>query len=462
MIAGLKPYVEYRDSGISWLGDIPSHWSVERAKWLFFKMNRPSNKDDEVITCFRDGTVTLRKNRRLRGFTESINETGYQGIHEGDLVIHMMDAFAGAVGVSDSNGKGTPVYIVCQSKNGVNPHYYSHLIRHMAKSEWILALAKGIRERSTDFRYEMFETQWVPVPPSDEQILIVRFIEYEIGHLDQAIRAKRKVIALLNEQKQAIIHRAVTRGLDPTISLKLSSVPEVGYIPEHWKELLNQVVFREAIRPYGGSSEIPLSLSQRDGLIPTDDLKERTLRTASYAGWKVVIPGDLVLNRFKAHLGVFFSANLRGIVSFHYGVFAPKTTIHTKYYEYLYHTTPFKAIYAGRSNGMTVGLQNLSNQNFYSVRTIVPPYEEQVEIVRYVESVMAPLNNATQQLDKAIKLLYEFRSRLIADTVTGKLDVRELAAHLPLTTSPSIDLDNELSIDESPSDQEIDDEEAEA
>src|ERR1700747_1544563 len=110
MIDSLKPYPATRDSDIPWLGEIPSHWSIGRAKWLFQKMDRAPRDSDEVVTCFRDGIVTLRKNRRVRGFTESIKEIGYQGIRKGDLVIHAMDAFAGAVGVSDSDGKGSPVY----------------------------------------------------------------------------------------------------------------------------------------------------------------------------------------------------------------------------------------------------------------------------------------------------------------------------------------------------------------
>src|SRR5689334_10923120 len=156
MIQELKPYPAYKDSGLPWLGEVPNHWRMERAKWLFRKMDRPVHENDEVVTCFRDGVVTLRKNRRVRGFTESIKEIGYQGIRRGDLVIHAMDAFAGAVGVADSDGKGTPVYSVCEPLPRVNAHFYAYLVREMARSEWILALAKGIRERSTDFRFEGF------------------------------------------------------------------------------------------------------------------------------------------------------------------------------------------------------------------------------------------------------------------------------------------------------------------
>lgn len=164
MIADLKPYAEYKESGLAVAWRHSHHWASERAKWLFSKMDRPVREEDEVVTCFRDGMVTLRKNRRLRGFTEATVFSGYQGIRKGDLVIHGMDAFAGAIGVSDSDGKGTPVYNVCQPRSGANAGYYAQLVRQMSQSQWILALAKGIRERSTDFRFEMFGNQRVPLP----------------------------------------------------------------------------------------------------------------------------------------------------------------------------------------------------------------------------------------------------------------------------------------------------------
>ena len=121
----LKPYPKMKDSGIEWLGEVPAHWGIERGKWLFSKMDRPVREADEVVTCFRDGVVTLRKNRRVRGFTESLQEIGYQGIRRGDLVVHGMDAFAGAIGVADSDGKGTPVYSVCEPGPTARAEYYA-------------------------------------------------------------------------------------------------------------------------------------------------------------------------------------------------------------------------------------------------------------------------------------------------------------------------------------------------
>lgn len=220
----LKPYPAYQDSGVPWLGDIPAHWDTERAKWLFRKMKRPVRPDDDVVTCFRDGTVTLRKNRRVRGFTNALREIGYQGVRKGDLVIHAMDAFAGAVGVSDSDGKCTPVYAVCQPQADSSSYYYAYVVREMARSQWIAALAKGVRERSTGFRFEGFAAQIVPLPPPEEQTAIARYLNHIDRRTRRYIRAQRKLISLLEEQKQAIIQRAVTRGLDPNVRLKPSCV----------------------------------------------------------------------------------------------------------------------------------------------------------------------------------------------------------------------------------------------
>ena len=235
MIGALKPYPEYKESGLPWTGQLPSHWALERAKRLFTKMDRPPLPEEDVVTCFRDGVVTLRKNRRVRGFTESILEIGYQGIRRGDLVIHAMDAFAGAVGVSDCNGKGSPVYAVCQPRPGANPYYYAFIIREMARSQWILALARGIRERSTDFRFETFGAERVPVPPADEQAAIVRFLDCANHWLQRTVRVKRKLISLLNEQKHVTVHRAVTRGPDLSVTVKPSGISWLGDIPEHWE-----------------------------------------------------------------------------------------------------------------------------------------------------------------------------------------------------------------------------------
>lgn len=179
----MSGYENYTLSPVPWIKQMPEHWGLVRGKNLYQKMQRPTSDTDEVVTCFRDGTVTLRKNRRTTGFTESLKEIGYQGIRKGDLVIHVMDAFAGSIGVSDSDGKGTPVYSVCQAKGNSNNQYYALLLREMARSGYIQSLYRGIRERSSDFRFEVFAAQFYPVPPREEQDQIVRFLDWKVSSI---------------------------------------------------------------------------------------------------------------------------------------------------------------------------------------------------------------------------------------------------------------------------------------
>lgn len=207
---GLNPNVPMKDSGIPWIGQIPAHWETKRAKYMFKKEKREVRPEDKVITCFRDGQVTLRENRRTTGFTESITEIGYQGIRKGDLVIHQMDAFAGSIGVSDSDGKGTSVYHCCTPKGAYLPEYYALTLREMARTGFIQSLYRGIRERSSDFNFQTFGKQYLPVPPENEQLEIVNYIHSRTAKIDKMIAALNDEIDRLVEYKQRLISDVVT------------------------------------------------------------------------------------------------------------------------------------------------------------------------------------------------------------------------------------------------------------
>ena len=452
MIADLEPYPEYKESGIPWARSLPTGWSTERAKWLFTKMQRPVRPEDEVVTCFRDGTVTLRKNRRLRGFTEATVEHGYQGIRVGDLVIHGMDAFAGAIGVSDSEGKGTPVYNVCQPSPGVNAWFYAYGVREMSRAQWILALAKGIRERSTDFRFETFGNQRVPLPPPAEQEAIVRFLRWSTGQLDLAIRAKRRVITLLNEQKQAIIHRAVTRGLDASVPLKPSGIPWLGDIPQHWQVLRAKYLFGEIdVRSTDGSEEL-LSVSHLTGVTPRSQKNITMFKAASYEGHKLCHPGDLVVNTMWAWMGALGVSTFDGIISPAYAVYRPRRPdiIVGAYMEGLLRSRPYLSNMMCHSTGLRASRLRLYPDEFFRLPIILPSAAEQEQIVNAIEEQTVELNTAISRLEREIELLREYKTRLVADVVTGKLDVREAATHLPDDGEP-VAPEDDMELDETDS-----------
>lgn len=205
---GLNPDAEMKDSGIEWIGDMPAHWDVIRGKYILRYIQKPVREDDGVITCFRDGEVTLRSNRREDGFTMSDKEIGYQGIDVGDLVVHGMDGFAGAIGISDSRGKASPVLNVLDTKQ--NKRYIMYYLRSMAYSDVFLALATGIRVRSCDLRWNKLAELSYPVPPLNEQNAIVKHIDSVLSKADAVIADKKAQLATLDEYKKSLIFEYVT------------------------------------------------------------------------------------------------------------------------------------------------------------------------------------------------------------------------------------------------------------
>ena len=205
---GLNPDVEMKDSGIEWIGEIPSTWDIIRGKYLLKYLQKPVKEDDGVITCFRDGEVTLRSNRREDGFTMSDKEIGYQGIDVGDLVVHGMDGFAGAIGISDSRGKASPVLNVMDTKQ--NKRYIMYYLRSMAYSDVFVALATGIRVRSCDLRWNKLADLPYPVPTIDEQNAIVEYIDATLEKTDAVISEKKAQLETLDEYKKSLIYEYVT------------------------------------------------------------------------------------------------------------------------------------------------------------------------------------------------------------------------------------------------------------
>ena len=206
---GLRGNRETKDSKIEWLGQIPKEWKCQKLKYTIFPQNRPVFSTDEIITCFRDGIVTLRKNRREDGFTVSFTEHGYQGVEIGDLVIHGMDAFAGAIGCSDSRGKTTPVVHVCTTTG--NNRFFMFFLRYMAYSNIFMDFSNGIRIRSSDFRnFTKLGIFDVLVPPIAEQNEIADYLDAKCTEIDKLIAKKEQLVKELESYKKSLIYEVVT------------------------------------------------------------------------------------------------------------------------------------------------------------------------------------------------------------------------------------------------------------
>ena len=450
MIPDLKPYPAMKDSGVEWLGEVPENWKLERGKWLFRKMDRPIRDADEVVTCFRDGIVTLRKNRRVRGFTESLKEIGYQGIRRGDLVIHGMDAFAGAIGVADSNGKGTPVYSVCEPGPSANPQYYAYTLREMARSQWIQALTKGIRERSSDFRFEGFGSQPVPVPPLPEQSAIVRFLDHADRRIRRYIRAKQKLVKLLEEQKQVLIHRAVTGRVDvrtgrPYPAYKDSGVEWLGEVPEHWERArlkafllrpMRNGLFKKKDAFGSGAPLVNVADIYHDSFQIDPASLDRVQTTPDELRTYQVRTGDLFFVRSSLKLegtgrsAVAIDCEAGSVFECHLvqGRPDPRRAV-ARFLAFQLNSFSLRHYMISRANVVTMA--TVSQGVLASCPVFLPSISEQEGLLKQIDGECARVAATHDRAHREIDLLHEYRTRLIADVVTGKLDVRKAAAGLP-------------------------------
>jgi len=208
---GVDPHPPMRDSGIEWIGEIPAHWQPRRFKYLFSQSQLPVRPDDGVVTSYRDGQVTLRSNRRLAGYTEAILEGGYQGVRKGQLVLNSMDAFEGAIGVSESDGKCTPEYVVCDAlSDDYMPEYFAYLLREMALARYIQVICNAVRQRAVRIRFNNLACRLMVVPPIEEQKAIVEFIKAETERQGAAVALLEQQITKLKEYKATLINSAVT------------------------------------------------------------------------------------------------------------------------------------------------------------------------------------------------------------------------------------------------------------
>ena len=425
----MQRYDSYKPSGIQWANQIPSHWGVERAKWLFNRMERPVRPDDDVVTAFRDGQVTLRTNRRTEGFTNAIQEHGYQGIRKGHLVIHAMDAFSGAIGVSNSDGKSTPVYAACvpREEYPVNSHYYAYLLRYMAHSGYIESLSKGIRERSTDFRFSEFRELALPNPKPEEQDRIVAFLNKKTGEIDSAITKKERLLTLLQEQKCVVINRNVTRGLGSDVNgMRESCIPWIGLIPAHWKLKRAKYLFKEVDERSQTGDEELLSVSHMTGVTSRSEKNNIYMFMAEdYTGSKLCRENDLVFNIMWAWMGALGVSELRGIVSPSYGVYRQLKdgTFNNWYLEHLLRSIPYVAEYNRRSTGLHSSRLRLYSHMFFDMEIGFPSREEQDGNRRTSKNMLKKIEGVEAATLREIEKLSELRASIVEGAVTGKIKI---------------------------------------
>lgn len=430
MIAGLKPYPEYQKTKLPWLDAIPAHWELVPNRGLLRRRKVLVGKrhsEYQLLSLTKHGVI-VRDISTGRGKFSSDMGTS-QEVRSGDLVFCLFDVpeTPRTVGLSRHDGMITGAYTVFERIGNHSREYFEHFYRAMDDRKLLSPLYSGLRNTIPVGRFLGTKT---PQPSPAEQTAIVRFLEHVSRKLDHAIRSKRQVIALLSEQRQGIIQRAVTRGLDATVPLKDSGISWLRQVPQHWEAIRSKYVYREVDFRSATGKETHLSMSQKLGLVPSSQIETRRLMSESYVGAKVCEEADLVLNRLKAHLGVFALAPQRGLVSPDYTVLRPIRELDKRYFEAVYRTPACRVELRRRAKGIVQGFWRLYTDDFYDIRVPVPPVDEQKRIMAQLDIDLSEVNTAISRLEREIELILEYRTRLTTDVVTGKLDVRDAAAKL--------------------------------
>ena len=466
MLTHLKPYPEYKESGLPWLGQVPGHWEMRPAFGAFLPNHeRNHGMKEKTVLSLSYGRIVIKPAEKLHGLVPESFQT-YQIVNPGDIILRTTDLqndhTSLRVGMVRNRGIITSAYLALRANAGVTADFGFQFLNVWDTSKAIYGYGSGLRQ-NLDFSH--FKRMPVALPPPDEQAAIVRFLGWATGRLERAIRAKRKVIALLNDQKQAIIHRAVTHGLDPFVSLKPSGIPWLGDIPQHWQVRKIKFVVstvggmtpnKGVVRFWDGRVAwvSPKDMKVREIVGSQDHITDAALRATNISLIKppavlIVVRGMILARTFPTAvttIPVTVNQDMKALI--------PKSELDASFMASLLTGLQRELLSLVEEAGH--GTRCLRTDSWANFFIPLPPIREQIRINEDLKSRLAGVNTAVSRLERQIELLHEYRTRLVADVVTGKLDVRDAAVRLPDEVLPdTAEDDADLSDETEPGDDEI-------
>ena len=415
-----NPYPTYKPSGVEWLGDMPAHWKIQKLRSVLTETTERNRPDLPLLSVVREKGVILRDVTDMDENHNFIPDdlTNYKVVHKGQFAMNKMKAWQGSYGISKHDGIVSPAYFIFKI-NEVTGDYFHVAARSKTYVPFFTQASDGVRIGQWDLSQTRMREIPFLVPPLPEQTAIVRYLDHADERIRRYVSGKQKLIRLLEEEKQAVIHRAVTRGLDPNVRLKPSGVEWLGDMPVHWemrrlRSLANITT--------GGQDTV----NQRDdGKYPFFVRSQTVERidTWSFDGEAVLTAGDGV------GVGKVFHY-VNGKFDYHQRVykFSDFSAVFGKFFFHYFRALLRFEVLQGTAKSTVDSLRLPMLQNF---PVALPPLSEQTAIVRYLDKATANIDTAISRTRRQIKLLQEYRTRLIADVVTGKIDVREAAAELP-------------------------------
>lgn len=433
MNQSLSAYSEYKPAGLPWLAEVPAHWSVTRLKNLFIEVDRRSGSGDEPLLSLSKSRGLIRQNELSDKLFSVADLSNYKVCEPGQIVMNRMQAWNGMFAIASETGLVSPDYSVLKSITNASVPFLLYLLKSPLLVARFVGESKGLGTGFNRLYFDRFGAIYAQLPPLPEQQRIVAFLDGKTRQIARLLRNKRQLIKLLTEQKQALIHRAVTQGLDPNAPRKDSGVAWLGEVPVHWE--LQKAKFLAHIKTGGKDTENKVEGGTYPFFVRSQTVER--INSFSFEGEAVLTAGDgagvgkvfhYVNERFDYHQRVYKYSNFKRVT----GKF---------FYHYLKTNLQFEALDASAKSTVD-SLRLPMLQNFL---TTVPPEREQQQIVEYIESETELINQTISRAQREIELIQEYRTRLIADVVTGQVDISHLA---DTTSGPELPAEDELDLDD--------------
>jgi type I restriction enzyme S subunit len=422
MSIALHPkYESYKDTGVAWLGSVPCAWEITRLGSVFTeRRTKVSDKDYEPLSVTKNGIL-----QQLDSAAKTNDGDNRKLVKKGDFVINSRSDRKGSSGVSPLDGSVSLINIVLKP-NGIQPAFCNYILKSYAFVEEYYRMGHGIVADLWTTRYDEMRAILMALPSTDEQCAIAAFLDEKCAKIDGAVKIKEDQIALLRERRQIIIQDAVTRGLNPAAPMKESGIDWIGHIPAHWDVRRNFTLFRESKR--SGNANLPvLSVSIHSGVSTEELSEEENIRSAikieDRTSYKEVLPGFVAYNMMRAWQGGIGSVSVHGMVSPAYVVAEPIAEVDAAFFELLYRTPVYIWQMDAASKGITDFRKRLYWDDFRNLVTILPPMDEQREIIQSITSMTAKINSGISIKESQIAALKEYKASLINAAVTGKIQV---------------------------------------
>jgi len=438
----LKQYLTYKNSEVEWLKSIPSHWDVVKAKRIFFESSIKGYPNEQLLAATQSKGVIPKSLYENTTVTATKNFETLKLVEKGDFVISLR-SFQGGIEYAHYRGIISPAYTILKPQEEVVHKYYRYLLKSKRYISGITLLVTGIRE-GQNIDTSKFKDSYLPLPPKEEQINIANFLDYKAEKINRFIKKKKQLIKLLKEQKSAIINQAVTKGLDPNAPMKDSGIEWLGDIPSHWQitKLSGVCGFVRGNSSFkkdellGNGNYVALQYGKTYKVDEVDENFEFYVNDEFYKVSQVVNYGDVIIistSETIEDLGhsVFYNRKDLGLLGGEQMLLKPNSEIVNGKY-LCYSSKIFTKELQKYATGVKVFRFNINDLK--TIYTSIPSIQEQKEIVNYIETESNKISKTVSTIEKEITLVEEYKTALIAEAVTGKIDVRDFT--IPKVETP--------------------------